>query len=123
MEIEIVTTKKKISKSLINQMPIATIGDMEFCLSHGDPIHSHYILGLLIGCRKDCREAILIKKINDYAIIKVAPWLKSLNDDCVWYKAGSASVQKKFKTREMRDRWFELYEKCVKIGRKTHIYI
>ena len=56
MEIEIKTTKKKISKSIIDQMQMASAQDMK----------SGVCLGYVIGCKKDSYKTAIIKHGDDY---------------------------------------------------------
>lgn len=123
MEIEIITTKKKLTKSIINQMHMAGIGAMNFATSFSPEITHKYILGLLVGCRKGCHEVILLKNVNDYSVLRVEPWEKTEGSPSIEYYTGRATRLKKFKTFELRDQWFDLYQKCVKFGKKNHIYI
>ena len=79
MEIEIVTTKKKLTKSLINQMRHAPIN----VLKHG------MVLGFVIGVIKDNYKAIIIQHEGDYYTISA------------YYTKGDISVSRKI------GRWFQ----------------
>lgn len=59
MEIEIITTKKKLTKSLINQMQGPSILSLE--LGTG--------LGYLINVCKDSNRILLIKRDNEFFIL------------------------------------------------------
>ncbi len=63
MKIEIITTKKKLTKSLINQMEMGTF----FYL---DMIDTCTIIGKLLNVRKGAKVAYLIKAGTGYKLIK-----------------------------------------------------
>lgn len=59
MEIEIITTKKKLSKSIINQMPVITPKELE----------GIEFLGYLRNCRKGYSNVVLCKHNGVYCLI------------------------------------------------------
>ena len=109
MEIEIVTTKKKLTKSLINQMRQANLN----VLKCGKP------LGFVIGIIKDNYKAILIEYDSDYYVIS-ANYTKG--DTSVYRKIGRWSSKIGFETSEVCNEWWEAYQ-SVKEKAATQIYI
>ena len=67
MEIEIVTTKKKLSKSLVLQMKSANLEQMKYTVQF-----PHRMLGYVTNLSKDINQAIIIKGITDYYIVPVS---------------------------------------------------
>lgn len=109
MEIEITTTKKKLTKALINQMQYPIIGALQSGTS----------LGYLINIRKNSAKCILIEHNFEYFIIS-ACWIK--NEDSVYRSINKHIRTKKFKTRELCDEWWRLYMRLLK-NATTQIYI
>lgn len=67
MEIEIVTTKKKLSMATLKQMPMASIANIKFAMQ--DP--THRVLGYINGFRwnKQDISVALIKGASDWALV------------------------------------------------------
>lgn len=70
MEIEIVTTKKKLTMSVVSQMPLAKYEDIHFAMMH--PLHRvlGYINGYKLG--KTVCSAAIIKTPSDWAVFPLA---------------------------------------------------
>jgi len=109
MQIEIVTTKKKLTKSFINQMHRANIEVMK----QGN------VLGYLINVNKDAYKIILIQHENDYYIIE-SNWV--LGKLAVYRKIGKWTQKKEFKTTQDKLNWWTAYQKVLE-NAKRHIYI
>ena len=109
MEIEIVTTKKKLTKSIVNQMRHATLD----VLKDGKP------LGFVIGVIKDNYKAIIIEYDGDYYIVS-AYYTKG--DTSVYRKIGRWSSQIKFETPEVCNEWWSAYQ-IARESAMNHIYI
>ena len=109
MEIEIVTTKKKLTKSLLNQMRHATFEVMKDGKPHG----------FVIGVVKNNYRAILIEYDADYYVIS-ANYTKG--DTSVYRKIGRWSSKIGFETPEVCNEWWEAYQ-AVKEKAKSQIYI
>ncbi len=60
MKIEILTTKKKLTKSIISQMTLVKMPDIE---------EKYKILGKLQNCRKNYSRVILVEKDEKYSLI------------------------------------------------------
>ena len=109
MEIEIITTKEKLTKSLVNQMRLPSKSVME----------DGKVLGFLIGVVKDCHKAILIQHDNNYYIIS-ANFVKG--EVTVYRAIGRASQTIRFKSPAILDDWWRAYQKVVKAA-NTQMYI
>ena len=83
MEIEILTTKKKLTKQLISQMRCANSS----ALKHGQ------VLGFLINVKKADRKIILIKYKNDYLTI--------------------SANQQKFEDLKLSNEWWDAYQSVI----------
>lgn len=101
MEIEIQTTKKKLTKSIISQMTIAGL----FVLKNGIP------LGYVVNVRNGMSKAIIIKHDINYYIIS-ANFIKSTQS--VYYRKGKWSVITSFNSDKDCDIWWEYYSKILK---------
>ena len=109
MKIKIVTTEKRLTKSIVNQMPIAD----ESVIRLGEP------LGYLLNIRKDTYKVVLIYWEENY-YVSYTNWVK-LNHS-VYRKIGRWSKTLKFETEEECDLWWERYMD-MKMKAHTQIYI
>jgi hypothetical protein len=89
MEIELITTKKKLTKSIINQMPLA---------NNIDVLNDGVVVGFLLNVRKGCVKVILIKHNNEFYIL------------LSHYRKGSF----KFFSEDRRDAWWKIYQARLK---------
>lgn len=109
MEIEIYTTAKKLSKSIINQMRRAKLP----VLLNGE------VLGYMIKVKKDSYKTILIKHTEEYFVID-SGWRKG--ESTVFRSVGKWSRTKQFSTHKKCDEWWQAYERILKDA-KIQIYI
>lgn len=109
MQIEITTTKKKLTKSFINQMHRANLE----ILQQGN------VLGYIINAKKDARKIILIEYKNDHYIIETN-WI--LGELSVVRNVGRYSQAKKFETTKDKLDWWVAYKNVLEKA-ETHIYI
>lgn len=109
MQIEIVTTKKKLSKSLINQMQSATVPAMQ----------EGTVLGYIINANKYNYKTILVEYDGRYY---TAPHNWTKGDTSVYRRIGKYSTSKKFSSALDCDNWWRAYQKIVKSA-VTQIYI
>ena len=109
MEIEIITTKKKLSKSIVNQMRHAPLG----VLKDGKP------LGFVIGVVKKCYKAILIQHMDNYYWI---PSNYAKGDTSVYRKVGKWSSSIKFESTDDCGDWWTAYIE-IRERAVNHIYI
>lgn len=97
MKIEIITTKKKLTKSIVNQMREAARPQ----LKDGTAI------GYLINVREKVYKAILLKCGNEYFII---PSNYKKGKLSVYREIGKRSQNIYFESEELCDSWWELYQ-------------
>jgi hypothetical protein len=123
VHIEVKTTVRKLTKSLVNQMFIASLAEMLEVLESP----SACILGFLINARKGYYKVILIKTEVDFFIVPVREWEKLDSDsDCDYdmrFSIISGEAYIKFDSEQARDAWFNAYAEIVPVGLKTHLYV
>ena len=117
MKIEIMTTKRKLTKNILNQIPSATLEDMK----------TGTLLGFILNSRENHYKVILIKNNSKYSVLPIHIWKKidwdsSVHKNCIYRYEPKRSVYKKFESKEKRDEWFEVYRK-IKILPLEQIYI
>jgi len=110
MEIEIITTKKKLSKSIINQMPAAN----KFELKNG------IVLGYVLGIVKDSFKTGIILFDNEYYVFALN-W--KCGEKTVYRKVGRYSSSIEFSCETECQEWWKFYVKARDEALKTHIYI
>ena len=109
MEVEIVTTKKKLTKAIVNQMRRPSLETMK----NGD------VLGYLIGVVKNVPWAILIHNNGEYFILE-SGWKKG--ETSVYRSIGKWTQSKRFESVAMCDDWWDTF-KTVSEKAKDQIYI
>ena len=110
MEIIITTTTKKLSKTILAQMPSANIKHLE----HG------IILGYVLNCFKDKYKAFLIEFEGEYYIC-ATNWKKGTSS---FYRRtyGKWSIDWKFSSPEVCDKNWIIYQQALSKATE-HIYI
>ena len=106
MEVEVITTKRKLTKSLISQMPYAN----DIVIKKG------LVLGHVSNVIKGHGMIALIKYDEEYYYTDLN-WKKK--EDHVWRYRYSIT----FDNPKELDEWWASYEKMRKSAVKTHIYI
>jgi hypothetical protein len=109
MEIEIITTKKKLSKSLINQMRFASVRELQ--LGTG--------LGYLINIKKNIHKLVLIKYEGEFFII---PANYTQGATVVYRKVGRLSSKIEFDSIVQCNSWWSFYQARM-IEAVNQIYI
>jgi len=97
VEIEIITAKKKLSKSIVNQMRQAHTVVLKFGTS----------LGYMIGVKKGAYRTILIQYDKEFFTI---PDNYTKGDTKVYRKTGKWTQTKEFETHEECTTWWEAYQ-------------
>lgn len=101
MHIEIVTTKKKLSKSIVNQMEVF----------YDTRLINLKCVGLLINCRKDIPRALLLQRENgSYCIASASAYIE---DETHLHPVNYRSWIN-FNTKKECDKWFEKYTSVVR---------
>lgn len=118
MEIEIVTTKKKLSKSLVLQMKSANLEQMKYAVQF-----PHLMLGYVTNLSKDINQAIIIKGTTDYYIVPVIDWTLSGDTGLNARLGGYWNRNKQFPSEEKRTEWLDVYNSIVKFTKHSHIYL
>lgn len=118
MEIEILTTKKKLSKSLVLQMKSANLEQMKYAVQF-----PHLMLGYVTNLSKDINQAIIIKGTTDYYIIPVIDWTLSGDTGLNARLGGYWNRNKQFPSEEERTEWLDVYNSIVKFTKYSHIYL
>ncbi len=109
MDIEIVTTKKKLTKSAVNQMRRAS----KAVLERGIP------LGFICGVAKDAWEIILIQHGEQYYTI---PSNYTKGETSVYRKIGRWSQAIRFESSELCNNWWNAYQRTKELA-TNQIYI
>lgn len=124
MEIEIITTKKKLTQALLAQIEEAKITEMKAALAA-----SEGILGYINPSTKKKHRVFLINPApNVYKVVTNLDWSKGSIDETVAYGktysgSVSASCKKQFKDRESRDEFIQLFKEVKLIALQKHIYV
>lgn len=118
MEIEIVTTKKKLSKSLVLQMKVANLEQMKYATQFPERM-----LGYVTNLSKDIKQAIIIKGITDYYIIHAIDWTLSGDTGLNARVGGYWTRNMQFPTVEKRTEWLDTYNYIVNFTKFNHIYL
>lgn len=101
MEIEITTTKKKLSKALVNQMRNARI----------EVLKGGTALGYMINVKKFCYKTLLIKYDDEFFII---PASYEKGNQEVYRRVGKRSESIRFDTPEECNQWWGFYQARVR---------
>jgi len=109
LNIEITTTSRKLTKSLINQMRVAP----DNTIQHGK------VLGYLVNVFSPFYKAVLIEHMGEYYVFSMA-WTKG--DTGVYRRIGRGSTVRKFDDVGACDEWWEKYQ--TMLGKATtQIYV
>ena len=101
MEVEILTTKKKLTKSIVNQMRGASTVALKFGTA----------LGYLINVQKGIYKTILIRYDSNFFVI---PNGYTKGEASVYLKVGRWSQRKSFGTSISCDDWWDAYQDRIK---------
>jgi len=101
MEIEITTTKKKLSKSIVNQMRQASYAVLQ----------TGKAIGYVINVRSKCHKAVLVKYKDEFYFFP-ADYKKG--DLAVYRKIGKWSSKVGFDSEAECNLWWEFYQRCLK---------
>lgn len=118
MEIEIITTKKKLSKSLINQMKVA---------SYNPVILAGYeTLGYLHKVYANITECALLKRPGQYVILPLNFEKRYESSDNRWgvtYRSSKWVIPCDFETESQSNLWWKQYERIKNECHNKQIYI
>lgn len=117
LEIELITTKKKLTLSLVKQMPQLPkcIVAMQRCEVLGHIHHPSLDKGL---------PKVLVKYNGVYYVLPLYKWYSNGPGDTLYVKLGGGwSTKKVFSNQRERDEWLELFELIKTKALTTHIYL
>lgn len=129
MEIEVTTTKKKITKAIVIQMLVTyRINTLQYAIDNGS------ILGTVYNSHKHYQAVALVKGENDYFIIPILPYRVFGNVSGTVdinptprivfnNKTTGGSNTKAFENEEQLVSFTTLYDTIVSESKKTHIYL
>ena len=111
MEIEVITTKRKLSKAIVNQMERVTFEDL---------VNIQYSVECVLGYMKliDGRK-ILLQIGSEYKILPVRDWKANSISNI----ASAEGVSTRFNSEEDRDLFLKLYQRIYNIAMHIHIYL
>ena len=112
MDITLTTTTKKLTKAIINQMPLARSLDV---LSNGN------VLGYLLNVRKGTPKVVLIKRLSEYYVLETG-WQNG-EQKKVYLKQGKWSWSISFNSAEDREAWYVAYRGSVEKGEDTYLHL
>lgn len=116
LEIELITTKKKLTLHLIKQMLTLP--------QDRDSMTRCEVLGFIKhpGIANDGLKTAVLLLDEEYYTLTLYPWDKH-NERSVYVKTKSGYRRKQFMTPSKRDTWLELFELIRAKALKTHIYL
>ncbi|RDL44323.1 hypothetical protein DN730_07920 [Marinomonas piezotolerans] len=119
IEIEVITTKKKLNKSIVKQLKPASIGDMLQAVNVNR--EGYHIRDLGSGYPS---QVAVFKGINEWCILGLRDW-RSSGDLDISAKPlkGRGISYRKFKTTEERDAWIEAYNNAKELCLKVHLIL
>jgi hypothetical protein len=115
MNIKIITTEKKLTASLVNQMPATSFEDMARVVAAPDAILGHV--------RTTKGTFALMHNSFDYCKLNIDKgWVpsKAKPTNC---NSSSGGWFKEFDTEASRDRFIEMYNIISEQAKLTHIYM
>jgi len=107
LEIEVVTTKKKLTQSLVKQMPQVTFAAM--------------MSGTTLGWVQLTKESVLVIAFDGEHYQVARNWTRSNDDGKLYRKVGRWSQSWDFKKQDRRDQWFEKYQE--RLEEAVHVYL
>lgn len=114
MEIVIVTTKKKLTKAIINQMPLAD----SFAMNGG------VVLGKLLNVRQGFTSVALIEHHDNHYILPLNIKFADDNGMVARVYQGRTLVEwKTFTNKVAKDQWAIQYKKIIRACINAQIYI
>jgi len=114
MNIEIITTSKKLTKSIIGQMP--TAGLIQLLDGH--------TLGYVMGCRPKLGNKLMLIKCAGEYYLHAMSWTRGESQYKPMYKKlGKWSSVHRFDSDPESDKYWGAYLDAKRIAERTHIYI
>ena len=121
MEIEILTTKKKLTKSIIKQLKPATASQIELFVNIPS-LKGYHVRGL--GSSYDDNVGLFQAGNGDWVLMGIRDWYISKSETKVYARLkGKWSSEKEFGTKEERDSWLKIYNEAKSRMMKNHLII
>lgn len=120
MDIEIITTKNKLSKSIVKQLNPATVDDLNQVLEVSKI--GYYVRNLGKGYAP---KVAVFQGINGWCLMNIRDWEPLTERPFVTTSAflGRGFNVKKFLTYEERDYWLERYNAAKELCSKNHLIL
>lgn len=120
MKIEILTTKKKLSKSIVKQLDPATEFDLGQIINVGKV--GFYVRDIGIGGAK---RTGLFETNCKWVSLPLLDWKASGKDTRITARneCGSGCFINNFNTLEQRDRWLSTYNEAKSLCEKNHLML
>lgn len=114
MEIEIVTTEKKLTKNIVNQLPFANLKDFT----------DGKVLGHISNIHKECYDVVLIENNKKYSYFPLN-WQQgdTTVHKAVYMKGKKWSTTIDLETKEACQTWWDTFIKIKEKAFKTQIFI
>ena len=113
MKIKIISTSKKITKTIVSQMKQANLTQMK---------NRKDVLGHVVACVKGSYLTAIIDSCTDYYVVYL-DWQRPVG--CIYFyrKNGKWTTKKDFDSKEECDSWEKEYKSIRAMALKRHIYI
>lgn len=123
MELEIITTKKKLTTTILNQLETARVSEMQEVLASPEKILGY--INPSASRTNKVRVFLVHTAPQTYKLIQNYNWEKSEHDDLISYGkfAGRVCIKKPFKDKASRDRFVEMFRQIKQIAMQKHIII
>lgn len=118
MQIEVLTTKKKLTKSMVKQLKNADLKDMQHFLDSEND--GYYIKDL---GPKYTNKVAIFKGVNEWCMLDCRNWEVSVNEKKIYSTFKGYSRQMEFETNTQRNKWIGTYNEVVANCSKNHLIL
>ena len=118
MEIEILTTKRKLTKLIIKQLEPATSGDMQ-AFTDSSANLGFYVMDIGKGYTQ--RVGLLQGTGGIWKSLQIRNWAR--DGDCCMIRVANYGLARSFGSEEIRDKWLESYNETKKKLLQNHVII
>ena len=113
MEIEIITTKRKLTQSIIKQMPFASLEELRNCSNVPELVYGYVVCGKA--------EFALLKGMKGAVKSSLLKWKRPGNANSTTLYSGNYT--RTFNTTGEMEAELNIRNTVYEIARQTHIYI
>ena len=123
MEIEVLTTKKKLTKSIVKQLKPATLSDMRHALSFHKTIQIGYHIRGLNGSAS--LKTGLFMGVNEWCIVELFEWKPSTSMTAITARNpnGRGEFIRRYETIGERDAFISAYNDIKDLCNKNHLML